>query len=211
MTKLSDQLSEFAADKANLKHASLFLAAFAENLKAADIQISRRLLVIIVSMVLFELLTQGSGIKSISVFGVDLNDLTFVQLALPVLISYLYMSFAGYFSAYSYIQDAYDAIIKAAYPELFQCNLDLSLKPISDIRIRRRPSAALFAAAWDRALEGRASSRSKQPSTTSSKGHKSVSVGWRRMVGEVIELPLTSMKGHKVEDPLFSPIRPSKL
>jgi hypothetical protein len=135
MTKLSDQLSEFAADKANLKHASLFLAAFAENLKAADIQISRRLLVIIVSMVLFELLTQGSGIKSISVFGVDLNDLTFVQLALPVLISYLYMSFAGYFSAYSYIQDAYDAIIKAAYPELFQCNLDLSLKPISDIRI----------------------------------------------------------------------------
>jgi hypothetical protein len=81
----------------------------------------------------------------------------------------------------------------------------------SAYRLRRRPSAALFAAAWDRALEGRASSRSKQPSTTSSKGHKSVSVGWRRMVGEVIELPLTSMKGHKVEDPLFSPIRPSKL
>jgi hypothetical protein len=80
----------------------------------------------------------------------------------------------------------------------------------SAYRLRRRPSAALFAAAWDRALQGRASRPRKQPSPSPSKGHRSVSLGWRRMVGEVTELPLTSTKGHKMEEPLFSPMAPSK-
>jgi hypothetical protein len=66
----------------------------------------------------------------------------------------------------------------------------------SAYRLRRRPSAALFAAAWDRAL--------KRRTPRSSEGHKGVNFpSWRKSLGNGGFGGL-SMEGHKVEDPLFS-------
>lgn len=66
----------------------------------------------------------------------------------------------------------------------------------SAYRLRRRPSAALFAAAWDRALE--------RPAGSQTKGHSRVNI---RSIGRPLKIggfPRFPIEGHKVEDPLFS-------
>lgn len=68
----------------------------------------------------------------------------------------------------------------------------------SAYRLRRRPSAALFAAAWDRAL----------------KGHKFVKLEpFTRRVRSPANggFPPKSTKGHEIDDPLFSLIPSSPL
>jgi hypothetical protein len=62
----------------------------------------------------------------------------------------------------------------------------------SAYRLRRRPSSALFAAAWDRAL----------------KGHSSARFASRQSGRKNGGFPKLSLEGHKMDDPLFSLVAP---
>ena len=63
----------------------------------------------------------------------------------------------------------------------------------SAYRLRRRNFAALFAASWDRAVEGRALSGPK--------GHSGVNFASLRRGRQSAGLQCTSTKGHEVHDP----------
>ena len=76
----------------------------------------------------------------------------------------------------------------------------------SAYRLRRREPESLFAAVWDRALQA--------PARAASKGHELSASNTgrvrRRRVGNRGFAPMSN-EGHKVDDPLFSLIRPQPL
>jgi hypothetical protein len=71
----------------------------------------------------------------------------------------------------------------------------------SAYRLRNRDPKGLFAAAWDRALEG--------PALSLSKGHKLVNLSSRRRSRQRPGLQWNSIKGHQMDDTWFSIIAPA--
>ena len=79
----------------------------------------------------------------------------------------------------------------------------------SAYRLRKRASAALFAAAWDRILASPAPRPPKEPALSQSKGHKRAKPrAWRQAVKDA-GFAAFSTKGHEVHDTLFSCRPPS--
>jgi len=74
----------------------------------------------------------------------------------------------------------------------------------SAYRLRKRASAGLFAAAWDRLLASPAPRASESQMTAQVKGHRrSKPRAWRQAVKDA-GFAAFSTKGHEAHDPLFS-------
>lgn len=74
----------------------------------------------------------------------------------------------------------------------------------SAYRLRKRDPGGLFAAAWDGVLSGSRPRARKEPALTEPKGHGRGKVSaWRRVVKET-GFAAISIKGHELDEPLFS-------
>jgi len=134
VTALSKEISRYFEGHPDKEHLPLVYAAINDNLKNVNAQMNKRLLAILITCAAFELVSR-SAIDSISLFGLDVKELTVVQRLIPMLVSYLYFSCVGWFALGVLLQDAHKATIASMFPGLKLVDVETYLRPSADVML----------------------------------------------------------------------------
>ena len=111
---------------------SSYMTIVRDNWKSTEVRYTRTVSFALVAILLAELLRQGA-VAEISLTGVKLENLGFLNLTLPILISYLILEAATYAASAAFLQRLYVALIRRFEPGLFQENLEVPLAPAESL------------------------------------------------------------------------------
>jgi hypothetical protein len=111
---------------------SSYMTIVRDNWKSAEVRYTRTVSFALLAILLAELLRQGA-VAEISLTGVKLENLGFLYLALPILISYLILEAATYAASAAFLQRLYVALIRRFEPGLFQEDLEVPLAPAESL------------------------------------------------------------------------------
>ena len=105
-----------------------YLETLRQNWRDAEAAYRRTVVLLVISAILAELVTQG-GIAEFTISGIKLKNLQFLALAIPVVVSYFTIEAANHAATSAFLRQVHDAVMKELYPELDESYLELPLAP----------------------------------------------------------------------------------
>jgi hypothetical protein len=119
---------EVFSQAADREYASEYLTVLRENWREASTAMGRCAILIILSIITFELLARGA-IEKASFAGLELKDLSLVRKALPVLTAYLYYDWIVLWIRVGDVQAVHAVILEGLRPKIAEKDLNLFLEP----------------------------------------------------------------------------------
>ena len=112
----------------NQKYAEEFLSTVRENWREALAATGRTAILIIAFMLVFELLTR-SAIEKISIAGFEVNDLSLIQRAIPLIIAYFFYDLVNLILLQGDHRAAHGELLKILHRDIWDTELDMLLWP----------------------------------------------------------------------------------
>jgi hypothetical protein len=105
-----------------------------------SVSLNRTVMLIFALAATFELFRYEKAVK-LSIVGIEFQNLTTIELALPVLIAYLYLEVVILVKKFMDIQTLHSEVLKIAYPRVFDNDLDAYLNPQSRALLNSTPDS----------------------------------------------------------------------
>jgi hypothetical protein len=112
----------------NQRYAEEFLSTVRENWRESLAATGRTAILIIALMLVFELLTRSS-IEKISIAGFEINDLSLIQRAIPLIIAYYFYDLINLILLQGDHRAAHGELIRILHRDIWDTELDMLLWP----------------------------------------------------------------------------------
>lgn len=126
--RIHQKVTELCASENNKEAVRELMAIILANIRETDEHISRRAFYIAVGIVGFELVKRAS-VTEITVAGIQITEFSIAERVLPAVIAYLNLACWGLVASRRLLENLYDAFIKCLYPDLWERDLELYLRP----------------------------------------------------------------------------------
>ena len=130
--ELSDKV-ELAFDQDGAEKSKEILGLITAKIESVNKSIRSRFFTIVILVTLFELLSRSS-ISEVSISGLKVNDLTFVQKLIPLCVSYLYCNWLVLYMERRSADITFDAIFSKLYPSFYNIDVEDFSKPSENLR-----------------------------------------------------------------------------
>jgi hypothetical protein len=134
MTRIADALGQTFSSGGFDERAKFVATVMLDNIRSGDTQIKHRMLWLIVSAGLIELLGR-SAVTGMTFFGLSLREFAAVHKVAPAILAYFYFSLCALIVYVKFAQDAYDALIRSCFEALWLQDVELHMRPVYDMRV----------------------------------------------------------------------------